>query len=207
MLAALATAGLGPLAPNSPLTPVDSPLGLAVAAAVARRQLGQAVTEQVGSVGSNPTLTSQTFALTAAAAETNSPPLAMPTQGAPDQLTGVIQGWINGIDPEGGTVSYAVTGTPPASGSVTLNPTTGAFKDSPTQLARFAAHDMGSGPDFDSFTVAVTDGQLSTPVTVRDGGVAGGFPVEGTTAAVQSMGMAVSATKSYVANQARIRCR
>ena len=202
VLAALATAGLGPPAPNGPLTPVDSPLEW-VAAAVARRQLGQAVTEQVGSVGSNPTLTSQTFALTAAAAETNSPPLAMPTQGAPDQLTGVIQGWINGIDPEGGTVSYAVTGTPPASGSVTLNPTTGAFKYSPTQLARFAAHDMGSGPDFDSFTVAVSDGQVSTPVTVKVAVLPALIPSIGTTAQTGAtpMGMAVSPTKTYVANQ------
>ena len=36
VLAALATAGLGPLAPNGPLTPVDSPLELALMAVGAR---------------------------------------------------------------------------------------------------------------------------------------------------------------------------
>ena len=59
-LAALATAGLGPLAPNGPLTPVDSPLGLALMAVGARpRQFGQAVAEETRSLAVSPTLTSQ----------------------------------------------------------------------------------------------------------------------------------------------------
>ena len=47
--AALATAGLGPLAPNDPLTPVNSPLELALLAVGARpRPFGQAVKEEAG---------------------------------------------------------------------------------------------------------------------------------------------------------------
>ena len=199
----LALVGLSSLLSDGPAAPAGSPVPLALMALGVRRQSEQSFSEEHPIVGSNPAQTSQTFALTAAAAETNSPPLAMPTQGAPDQLTGAIQGSINGIDPEGGTVSYAVTGTPPASGSVTLNPTTGAFKYSPTQLARFAAHDMGSGPDFDSFTVAVSDGQVSTPVTVKVAVLPALIPSIGTTAqtGANPMGMAVSPTKTYVANQ------
>ena len=60
MLAALAAAGLGPLAPNGPLTPVDSPLGLALLAVGARpRQFGQPAIEESRSLPVSPTLTSQ----------------------------------------------------------------------------------------------------------------------------------------------------
>ena len=62
MLAALATAGVGPLAPNGPLTPVDSPLELALMAVGARpRQFGQAGDEETRSPSVSPTLTSQTI--------------------------------------------------------------------------------------------------------------------------------------------------
>jgi YVTN family beta-propeller protein len=60
VLAALATAGLGPLAPNGPLTPVDSPLELALMAVGTRpRQFGQPVAEETQSLPVSPTLTSQ----------------------------------------------------------------------------------------------------------------------------------------------------
>ena len=62
---------------------------------------------------------------------------------------------------------------------------------------------MGSGPDFDSFTVAVSDGQVSTPVTVKVAVLPAVIPSIGTTAQTGAtpMGMAVSPTKTYVANQ------
>jgi YVTN family beta-propeller protein len=60
VLAALATAGLGPLAPNGPLTPVDSPLELALMAVGTRpRQFGQPMAEETQSLPVSPTLTSQ----------------------------------------------------------------------------------------------------------------------------------------------------
>ena len=37
---------------------------------------------------------------------------------------------------------------------------------------------MGSGPDFDSFTVAVSDGQVSTPVTVKVAVLPAAYPVD-----------------------------
>ena len=226
-------ASLGPLATNGPLTPVDSPVGLALMAVGARRQFGQAVAEETASLSSSPTLTSQsadtvatadqktfTAAATptgqsldqqvsgapvgfAAAAAVNTAPTASPTQGAPNQATGAITGAINGADGDGNTLSYTLTGTPPASGSVSVNPQTGTFTYTPSQLARFAAHDMGSGPDFDSFTVAVSDGQVSTPVMVKVAVLPALIPSIGTTAQTGAtpMGMAVSPTKTYVANQ------
>ena len=134
----------------------------------------------------------------------NSAPTASPSQGVPNQSTGAIAGAVNGADVDGNPLSYTLTGTPPARGSVTVNPTTGAFTYTPTQLARFAAHDGGSAPDFDSFTVAVSDGQVSTPVTVQVAVLPAWIPSISSTAqtGANPMGMAVSPTKTYVANQA-----
>jgi YVTN family beta-propeller protein len=55
----------------------------------------------------------------------------------------------------------------PANGTVTVNPTTGAFSYTPTQAARLVAGQT-SGPVTDTFTVKVSDGLASTtiPVTV-----------------------------------------
>jgi YVTN family beta-propeller protein/VCBS repeat-containing protein len=131
----------------------------------------------------------------------NQAPTAMPTQQAPNQTTGAISGLINGVDPEGSTVSYALVGTLPANGSVTLNSMTGAFTYTPTQAARLAAGTT-AGADFDAFTVNVSDGQATTPVTVSVAMLPA--VISGPSSSqvgAGPMGVAVSPTKTYVANQ------
>jgi Big-like domain-containing protein len=57
----LASSGLGPLATDSPVTPVDSPVGWATLALVRSRRFGQAVTEEPSNLPQGPTWTSQTI--------------------------------------------------------------------------------------------------------------------------------------------------
>ena len=119
-------------------------------------------------VGSDGTLFFSNYADNAVyALPPNSAPTAVPSQGVPNQSTGAIVGAINGADADGNALSYTLTGSPPARGSVTLNPTTGTFTYTPSQLARFASYDTRPGPYFDTFTVAVSDGVVATPVTVQ----------------------------------------
>ncbi|MDT5011121.1 MAG: hypothetical protein QOH57_2738, partial [Mycobacterium sp.] len=203
----LAWAGLTPNADANPTTPVESPTLWALLA-WARRQTGQTITTQASPTTPDATLNSQStgtqsarsFSTLATAAVVNTAPTASPTQTAPNQTTGAITGSINGADAEGNTLTYSVAGTPPASGAVAVNATTGAFTYTPTQAARLAAGQTAAA-DFDSFTVSVSDGQTPTSVTVS-------VPVlpavvsSTTTKQVGSnpMGVAVSPTKTYVAN-------
>jgi hypothetical protein len=117
VLAALATAGLGPLAPNGPLTPVDSPLELALMAVGARpRQFGQAVDEETRSPSVSPTLTSQTIDTFATADQQTFAAMAT----APSALTVKAA---SRTKPD--TTAPAVSFTAPAtvSGTVTLSAT------------------------------------------------------------------------------------
>ncbi|MDT5091571.1 MAG: large repetitive protein, partial [Mycobacterium sp.] len=206
----LALVGLAPIAGAAPAVPTESPTLWAMLAWV-RRQYGQTDSGQLSQSSRAATLTSQattetqssqSFSTFAAAAAVNTAPTANPTQSAPNQTTGAITGAINGADVDGNTLSYTVTGTAPASGSVTVNATTGAFTYTPTQAARLAAGQT-TAADFDSFTVSVSDGQTATTTSVS-------VPVlpavvsSVTTKQVGTnpLGVAVSATKSYVANSA-----
>ena len=87
VLAVLATGGLGPPAPNDPLTPVDSPLELALMAVGTRaRQFGQAVDEETGSRLVTPTLTSQAIDIVATTDQqtvTAAPSASTPVKAAP----------------------------------------------------------------------------------------------------------------------------
>jgi YVTN family beta-propeller protein len=209
----LSGVGLAPSAPGDvPSAPMESPLLLAFLAGW-RQKSQESLAGEPSTATWQPAQSTLMLAesdtaagepMMLAAAASNSAPTASPSFGSPDQATGAIAGAINGADADGNTLSYAVTGTPPANGSVMVNPTTGAFTYTPTQLARFAAHDMGSGPDFDSFNVAVSDGQVSTPVTIQVAVLPALIPSIGTTAQTRAnpMGMAVTPTKTYVANQA-----
>ena len=63
----------------------------------------------------------------------------------------------------GSSLSYTVAGGP-SHGTVTLNPTTGAFTYAPFQTDRHRAAAADAAPDQlqDSFTVTVSDGSNST---------------------------------------------
>ena len=83
----------------------------------------------------------------------NNPPRAdFPTAGLPDPTTGVVTGSVGAYDwPEGDALYYSVTRAP-RSGTLTLDPSTGAFIYTPSASARAAG-------GLDSFTVAVSDGR------------------------------------------------
>ena len=67
------------------------------------------------------------------------------------------------ISPSGPGFSYTVI-SPPALGTATVN-ASGSYTYNPTQAARLAA-DQTTGPDTDTFTVRVSNGQSSTDVAV-----------------------------------------
>ena len=207
----LSLVGLGSAAGTDPAVPADSPLMWTLLAAV-RNRWGQPVSKVAPETKVGTTLSSQnigdessgvqSFSTLAFAAAADAPPTAAPAQLAPNQQTGLITGSINGVDPDGGPVTYAVAGTAPTSGTVAVNATTGTFTYTPTQAARLAAGTT-AGADFDSFTVNVADGTANTtPVTVQVA-VLPAVISGPTSSQVGStpMGAAVSATKTYVANQ------
>ena len=97
----------------------------------------------------------------------NSAPSAAPWTNSPNQATGQITGSANGNDVDGNPLVYSVPTSgagAPTKGTVSINDT-GAFSYQPSTGARLAAQST-SVPDFDTFTVTVSDGQESTSVTV-----------------------------------------
>ena len=86
---------------------------------------------------------------------------------------------------------------------MSVNQTTGAFTYKPTAAARTAAG-ISAGPDFDTFTVTVSDGQGgATPVTVQVAVLPGVFENSNTPATTQAnpSGVAIVGNRAYVANQ------
>ena len=77
-----------------------------------------------------------------------------------DPITGEVRG---SLQLGGNGLSYMVI-SPPARGTVTVT-SSGSYTYKPTQAARLAA-DQTAGPDTDSFTVRVSNGQTSTDVAV-----------------------------------------
>jgi len=88
-----------------------------------------------------------------------------PTVGTADRGTGLVNGSISGVfsDPEGDPLTY--TASTPTSGSVVINPTTGAFEYRPSQAARDLALTTQQN-ETDTFTVSVSDGQSTVDTTV-----------------------------------------
>lgn len=167
----LAAAALGPLTSDDPATPVDSPVELALLAVGTRLRTsgeptaGESAAALVAaelSDENNPE--AMTFDVAALVTPNSAP--TVPTQpiGVPDPVTGVVAGTVNASDADNNPLTYTVA-TGPAKGTVALNPATGAYTYTPTQLSRLAAG-ATAGPDTDSFTVAVGDGQQSTNATV-----------------------------------------
>ena len=94
----------------------------------------------------------------------NEAPLAVadPTAGAPDE-DGVVTGRVNVFDPDGDTLTYAVT-TQPIYGSVTFNEDDGTYTYTPGFEDRLTVSKTVA-VETDSFTVRVSDG-VNTPVDV-----------------------------------------
>jgi YVTN family beta-propeller protein/VCBS repeat-containing protein len=178
------------------------------------RQVGQAAAEETQSLPVSSTLTSQsvdseqTFAAAAMTASTTTTASATadaaPTVNAPDHVNGgTVTGSVNVGELDGNMstmASYSVTGQP-TNGTVTVDQS-GNFAYTPTQSARLTASTT-PGADSDSFTVTVTDGPVTTNVTVT-------VPISSTqpqldptaiTVGSSPSGMVVSGNYAYVANQ------
>ena len=157
----LSAVGLAPSADgDTPEVPGESPLLLAGLAAF-RRQTQQESVEDAAftKTAADP---SQSSLMMAAAA--NSAPTVDPLVGAPDQTTGAVQVSLHASDADGNPLSYAVTGVPTGGTVEALG--NGEFRYTPTVASRLAAATT-STPDFDSFTVSVSDGQGGvTPVSI-----------------------------------------
>ncbi|MFN3006305.1 beta-propeller fold lactonase family protein [Mycolicibacterium wolinskyi] len=166
VLTVLGVAGADRLATNGPLTPVESPFGLAMIA-LARKQFEQDEKAlQVAGLDYRTVSTSQTMEnRQALVAADNLAPVTSgtPTGVVPDQTTGVVVGSLNVSDPDGDALTYTVTGAP-ANGTVSVDDA-GTYTYTPTAAARVAAGQTAGG-DYDTFTVTVSDGQHATPVAV-----------------------------------------
>jgi YVTN family beta-propeller protein len=199
------------IANPAPEAPVDSP-ALWTVLAWARRQFGQVRADQTPVSTLDAQVTDQSvqdltaegaqpFTAFAAVAAVNSAPTAAPSQVLPNQTTGVVTGSINGTDVDGNTLSYKVS-TAPSSGTVSVNASTGAFTYTPSQAARLAAGVTAAG-DVDQFSVSVSDGQVTTPVTVAVPVLPSQLSTPQTTRVGSNpMGVVASASKIYVANSA-----
>lgn len=92
------------------------------------------------------------------------PKAGTPTVSSADANTGAITGTLGFTDPAGLSLGYTLK-TAPASGSVTLNASTGAFTYTPTTAARIAAGTT-TKTIVDTFTVTATNAVASTQETV-----------------------------------------
>ena len=192
----LAAVGLSPALLNGPFTPIESPMFWAIAAAWCRRQEQQNWADATPSLAYAPDTTGQpneTATARAMSLQTSAAAVA-PTIGVPDRATGTVIGQINAPG------TYSVTAIP-TRGTATID-STGRFTYTPTNAARMAAAQDPSA-DFDSFTITVTNGQASTPVTVRVPISAARLQVDqSTTVGSTPTGVAVSGNKVYIANRA-----
>lgn len=170
-LTVLAAATLGPLTSGGPATPVDSPVEMALLAVGTRLRTpgeptaGQPASSVVAAALVDETSSgASTFAATALATVDSAPTVPQQPIGVPNPATGVVTGSVNASDADSDPLTYTMV-TGPAKGTVKLDPATGAYTYTPTQLARLAAG-ATAGPDLDSFTVSVGDGQQTTNASV-----------------------------------------
>jgi YVTN family beta-propeller protein/VCBS repeat-containing protein len=196
----LSAVGLAPSADgDAPGVPGESPLLLAGLAAF-RRQTQQASTGDQASakIAADPSQSS----LMMAAAVANSAPTAAPVVGSPDQATGAVRVSLNATDPDSNPLTYSVTGQPTGGSVVALGG--GEFTYTPTVASRLAAATT-STPDFDSFTVSVSDGQGGvTPVSItvpKLPAVLANQPSSSNVTGASPSGVAMVGDLAYVANQ------
>ncbi|MEH3132186.1 MAG: Ig-like domain-containing protein [Mycolicibacterium neoaurum] len=90
------------------------------------------------------------------------------TANGSDPTTGSTSGSVTVNNPANGTLTYTLGAGAPTRGTVTIDPTTGAFTYTPTEEARHAAAaDGASAADkLDTFSVTVTDGYNTFTVPV-----------------------------------------
>jgi len=102
------------------------------------------------------------------------PVAGLVTPSAPVNATGAVSGSVAFSDPAGRTFTYSAPVTSAGGGTVSVNPTTGAFTYTPTQVQRRGA----TGSTTDTFTITAGNGVNSSPKTVTVS-VDAGIPVAG----------------------------
>lgn len=183
---------------DQPAAPTESPLLLAMLAWSRRQSQSTAVGDQA----TDAALMVENSLAIASATGIIAPATSGPTSvGAPDPSTGVVTGSLNVSQPEGGSLTFTVTGTPKA-GTVKVNGT-GTYTYTPSLIARLAAGATAPA-DFDSFSVSASDGRNSTIVNVTVPVLPASLGIKATTTIGSSpSGIAVSpdGTRLYVANR------
>ncbi|MFM8599757.1 MAG: Ig-like domain-containing protein [Mycobacterium sp.] len=108
------------------------------------------------------------------AIDPNRTPVAVVSVGSPDPATAVVTGTVTGSDPDGDAVSYSAPAATPK-GTVSINPTTGAFTYTPGAAARHAAAADGASlaDRTDTFTAAVSDGRGGVATVAVTVGIVG----------------------------------
>ena len=178
----------------------NSPIGWMLLAA-ARREIGAPDTAASTAGTTVAKSLAATAALTSTSAVPNGTPTATTVIASTDPTTGVVKGRVVGSDPEGSTVTLALTGKPTA-GTLVFSAGSGAFTYTPTTAQRIQA---GITPQAATvaMTITVSDGttkapvQLDIPISAIPLGVRTDVP--GT-----SGGSAIAATntRAYVTNRA-----
>ncbi|MBI3212476.1 MAG: tandem-95 repeat protein [Mycobacterium sp.] len=120
----------------------------------------------------------------------NAPVAGPPTIGSPSTVNGSITGFVTATDPDGDTVTYALSDGP-ALGGFTIDPQTGAWHYAPNPDARHAAAADGAPAITDSVRIVVSDGRGGTDTVVIPLAVS---PANAAPTGVPSHGAATPAT-------------
>ena len=145
--------------------------------------------------------TSVTVTIAPKALPPNHEPSASPTGwGSADLATGVITGIMNGSDPDGDRLTYAVWEQSRV-GVTTVNPATGEFTVIPTLMARLQA-DTTAGYDYVGINVSVSDGRATVNHSMLGPLVPARLQVGSPVSVGQDpTGVAVSGDRVFVVNQ------
>ena len=141
----------------------------------AQRQAATATTTDTFSVTAGNGVHTATETVTVPV-DAGTPVAGTPTVGTSDPTTGTVTGAVAFTDPAGRTLTYsAASSTSSRGGSVTVNPSTGAYTYTPTA----AQIDAATAGTTDAFTVTANNGVHSTSETVTVP-VSPDIPVAGT---------------------------
>lgn len=178
---------------TGPGGPTQSPLAWIFLAAARR---------QVGSTAEDTSLARTAAPMTVAALAVDQPPTATVTWGRPDATTGTVVGQLTATDPEGKTVTVAMTSAPSA-GTLTYNSTTRAVTYTPTTAQRIVAATTATPDDTIGMTITVSDGVNNVVVPVSIPVSASPFYKKTTYTAVSDpSAVAATSTRAYITNRA-----
>lgn len=110
-----------------------------------------------------------TVGVAAPAAKPNQAPVVTAVEVAePNDLTGIVLGYVTGSDPDNNELTYSAPSST-GKGAVNINISAGTFTYTPTAAARHAVLTQGTQTATDAFTLTISDGHggsVQAPVTV-----------------------------------------